>query len=270
MKRCWMIASGKGGVGKSMVTAGLGISLDRLGKHVCIVDADLGLRNQDALLGLENRIVYDLMDVTEGHCTLDQALISPECGQHLMLLPAAQFARAKELDPRQLKKILNRLRERFDFILIDCPAGIERGLRNVLKAGADAAVLVCTPDDICMRDAERAGTLMMAGWQIRPELIVNRLNPKLIRSGEMYAAKIVAETLDMDLLGEIPEDLAVTRAVLSHHSPAEYRCEAGAALERIAKRMTGLNPALPGIGLGKPTLFKRIFHRHMDELVPRR
>ena len=145
------VASGKGGVGKSTVTACLGACLARLGHSVVIIDTDIGLRSQDALLSLENQVVYDLVDVASKDCQLDQALLSHPSIPGLSLLPASQFARVRSLEPERLRKILKELLRSFDFVLIDCPAGVERGFRNVLNAGVDQAILVTTPDDISMR-----------------------------------------------------------------------------------------------------------------------
>ena len=158
MNHCIAIASGKGGVGKSAITANLGAALSMLGRKVVLIDADIGLRSLDALLSLENNVVYDIIDLTSGDCELNNALLASEAYPNLYLLPAAQFRRAKALDPKQLRKILSLLRIFYDYILIDCPAGIERGLRNVLNAGVDDTILVTTPDDISLRSAERART----------------------------------------------------------------------------------------------------------------
>ena len=160
MSTAWIIASGKGGVGKSTIAASVGITMAREGRKVCIIDGDVGLRDQDALLGLENRIVFDLLDVAEGRCRLEQALISPEEESRLSLLPANQFARAKELKPSAFRRILVRLKQKYDVVLIDCPAGIERNLRGLLNDEINECILVCTPDDICIRNAERAASVL--------------------------------------------------------------------------------------------------------------
>ena len=216
MSHCYAVASGKGGVGKSTVTANLAAALAQAGNRVVIVDADIGLRSQDALLGMENRIVYDLIDLANGDCSADQAVLESEAISSLYLLPAAQFARAKNLDPKKLTKIISTLRSAYDYVFIDCPAGIERGLRNVLNAGVDEVLLVVTPDDISVRSAERAVQVMEAKKLSRPCLIVNRLDADLIRSREMMSARTVAEVMDLSLLGEIPEDTVVSRAMLRH------------------------------------------------------
>ena len=268
MSTAWIIASGKGGVGKSTITASVGLCMAREGRKVCIIDGDVGLRDQDAILGLENRIVFDLLDVAEGRCRLEQALISPENDQKLSLLPASQFARAKELKSGAFRRILVRLKQLYDVVLIDCPAGIERSLRGLMNEEVNECILVCTPDDICIRNAERtAGVLEKKGLP-RPRLIVNRLDEALIRGGEMYAAATVAATLDLELLGEVLDDSYVYRAMLTHQSVMDIDCEAREALQRIAHRMLdvpGVAP-LPGYGTGKLSWFRRLFQPTLKEV----
>lgn len=258
--KAWLIASGKGGVGKSMVTSCLGVALSRQGQKVVIVDADIGLRDQDAILGLENRIVYDILDVINKGCTLSQALVQHSLYEKLSLLPASQFARVKNMDPKGFRKVIGQLRSRFDHILIDCPAGVERGLRAIADA-ADEVILVSTPDDVCIRDVEKTASVLMEKKAPRPQLIVNRLQPALIEAGEMYPAKVVAETLDLHLLGEVPQEEMIYRALLKHISPMEVDCEGRRALERIALRMMGQEVPLPAYGQAEKRLLARLFHR---------
>ncbi len=262
MSTAWIIASGKGGVGKSTLTACLATAMAREGRDVCIIDADIGLRDQDALLGLQNRIVFDLLDVANGVCTLDQALVASEDEPRLSLLPASQFARAKELTPKAFRRVLLDVKNRFDAVLIDCPAGIERSLRGLLNDAIDEVALICTPDDVCMRNAERTAGVLEKKGMPRPRLIVNRLMPDLIRAGDMYAADVVAATLDLELLGEVPEDPSLYRAALKHISPMDLDCEARRALIRIAWRMTGadVEAPLPGYGMDRLPWYRRIFH----------
>lgn len=268
MSTAWIIASGKGGVGKSTITACTGLSMAREGRKVCIIDGDMGLRDQDALLGLENRIVFDLLDVAEGRCRLEQALISPEEEPRLMLLPASQFARAKELKPSAFRRILVRLKQQFDMVLIDCPAGIERSLRGLMNDSIDESVIVCTPDDLCIRNAERTASVMEKKGLPRPRLIVNRLDEALIRAGEMYPAATVAATLDLALLGEVPDDSYVYRAMLTHQSVMDIDCEARNAFRRIALRMMGLTSEapLPAYGTGKLPWYRRLFQPTLKEV----
>ena len=162
MGTAWIIASGKGGVGKSTLSACLGMEIARNGQRVCIVDADIGLRDQDVLLGVQDCIVYDILDVANGICPVDDALVvpKPDALPNLSLLPASQFARAKELEAKAFRKILRTLKSNFDHVLIDAPAGIERSLRGLLSNEINECVLVCTPDDVCIRNAERTASVL--------------------------------------------------------------------------------------------------------------
>ena len=268
MSTAWIIASGKGGVGKSTITTNVGLAIAQAGKKVCIVDGDIGLRDLDVLLGLENRIAFDMLDVARGNCGLDQALISPLDAPNLSLLPANQFARAKELKADVFRRIIVRLKMRFDVILIDCPAGIERSLRGLLNQEIDECVLVCTPDDVCIRNAERTFGILTLKDMPRPRLIVNRLEEALIRADEMYSAAAVASALDMELLGEIPDDYFVYRAMLTHDTLLNIDCEARSAILRIAKRMLGDTdaPALPGYGTKRLPWYRRWFEPTLKEV----
>ncbi len=267
MSTAWIIASGKGGVGKSTITANAGLQMARNGQRVCIVDGDVGLRDQDAILGLENRIVFDLLDVAQDGCALEQALISPQEEPNLSLLPASQFARAKELKPGAFRRILKLLKRRFDVVLIDCPAGIERSLRGLMNEEIDECVLVCTPDDVCIRNAERTASVLESKGMPRPRLIVNRLDEALIRGGEMYSAATVAATLDLSLLGEVPDDTYVYRASLLHQPLMDIDCDARDALMRIARRMTDQpGTPLPGIGTQRLSWLRRIFQPTLKEV----
>lgn len=263
MSTSWIIASGKGGVGKSTICAGLGAAMAREGRTVCIIDADIGLRDQDVLLGLENRVVFDLLDVANGVCTLEQALLSPGGMSRLSLLPASQFARVKELEPKAFRKMLTKLKDMFDVILIDCPAGIERGVRGLMNAEVDESVIVCTPDDVCIRNAERMAAVMEKKGLPRPRLIVNRLQPQLIAAGEMYTAATVSATLDLTLLGELPEDASVYRAMLKGVSIMDVDCEARRAITRICWRMleSGVDAPLPRYGTQKQPWYRRLLNK---------
>ena len=268
MSRSILIASGKGGVGKSTLTANIGAALAFRGSSVVIIDTDIGLRSQDALLGLENLVVYDLIDVSNKDCTLEQALLSSPSVPGLSLIPASQFARVKSLDSNRFKKMLNTLKESYDFVLIDSPAGIEKGFRNILRAEPDQVILIVTPDEICMRDAERAAQIVSEKQQPRPQLIVNRLDCELIQEGEMFTARTVADTLDLPLLGEIPEDPVVYRSVLRHRLLIDYNCEARGAVLRIAGRLLGEIIPLPEIGRGSVPFFRKLFRKSIKEVTP--
>lgn len=263
-----LIASGKGGVGKSTFTANLGAALSSRGQSVVIIDADIGLRSQDAFLGLENSVVFDLIDVANRNCPLEQALLESPAAPGLKLLPASQFARVKSLDCGQLRTIIRQLKESFSFVLIDSPAGVEKGFRNLLNAGTDLTVLITTPDDICIRDIERAAQIMDAKHQPRPKLIVNRLDKELIQGKEMPSARIIADSLDLPLLGEIPEDPVVYRSLLRHTLFLDYDCPARGAVLRIAGRLLGETIPLPGIGTERVSLFRRYFPKKLKEVTP--
>ena len=268
MSRCYAVASGKGGVGKSIITANCAAVLAQNGSSVVIVDADIGLRSQDALLSLENRVVYDLIDVANEECTLDQAILSCESIPALHLLPAAQFDRAKALNPKRFSRILCDLRNLYDYIFVDCPAGIERGLRNVLNAGVDDAILVVTPDDISLRSAERTVQLMNEKKTTRPLLVVNRLDPQLLRAHEMMSAQAVSQILDLQLIGVIPEDPVVYRSILKHDLLIHFDCDARNAILRLAARLQGRIVPIPAFRTRKSNLFHRILHRSVKEVTP--
>ena len=268
MSTSFAVASGKGGVGKSVITAGLAAALALDGTPVLIIDADIGLRSQDALLSLEDRVVYDLIDLTKDECMPDQAVLSCESVPSLHLLPAAQFERVKALEPKKLAKTIHTFRSSYEYIFIDCPAGIERGLRNVLNAGVDETILVVTPDNICIRSAERAAQLIEAKKAPRPRLIVNRLDEQLVRNGEMFTARTVSEVLDLSLLGEIPEEPVIYRSLQRHDLFIQYDCEARNAVLRIASRIRGRSVPFAEYGEKKNSILRRFFARPLKEVVP--
>ncbi|MBS4022938.1 MAG: septum site-determining protein MinD [Dethiobacter sp.] len=200
-----VITSGKGGVGKTTTVANLGTGLAIEGKKVALIDADIGLRNLDVVMGLENRIVYDLVDVVEGRCRLKQALIRDKRFENLYLLPAAQTRDKNAVSPDQMKKLCEELKEEFDFVLVDCPAGIEQGFRNAI-AGADRALIVTTPEVSAVRDADRIIGLLEAAELSNPRLIINRIRPEMVRRGDMMDIDDILEILAIELLGIIPDD----------------------------------------------------------------
>jgi septum site-determining protein MinD len=240
------ITSGKGGVGKTTATANLGVALAMLGRRVVAVDADIGLRNLDVVMGLENRIVYDLVDAVEGHCRLRQALIRDKRLSELFLLPAAQTRDKTAVSPEQMIELCDQLRPDFDFVLIDSPAGIERGYRNAV-APADRIIIITTPEVSAVRDADRIVGLVEAGEKARPLLVINRLNLDMVRRGQMLSTEDVVELLAIDLLGIIPEDKEVIIAT-NRGTPVvlDGRAPSGQAFRNIAGRLLGRDiPLMP-------------------------
>ncbi len=233
------ITSGKGGVGKTTTTANLGVALAIMGQRVVTVDADIGLRNLDVVMGLENRIVYDLVDAVEGHCRLRQALIRDKRLSELYLLPAAQTRDKTAVNPEQMVELCNQLRPDFDFILVDSPAGIEQGYRNAV-APADRVVIVTTPEVSAVRDADRIVGLVEAEEKGPPTLIINRVNPDMVRRGQMLSTEDVVEILAIDLLGIIPEDKEIIIST-NRGTPValDGRSISGQAFRNIAGRLMG-------------------------------
>src|SRR5260221_6877152 len=202
------ITSGKGGVGKTTTTANLGTALAMQGKKVAVVDSDIGLRNLDAVLGLENRIVYDLVDVVEGQCRLRQALIKDRRLPELYLLPAAQTRDKNAVNSVQMEQLCQQLRQEFDFVIIDSPAGIEQGFRNAI-VGADEIIIVANPEMASVRDADRIIGLVEAAGKPEPRLILNRLRPEMVKRGDMMDVADGLEVLPVDLLGIVSEDAMI-------------------------------------------------------------
>lgn len=240
MSEVIVITSGKGGVGKTTTSANLGCGLAVLGKKVALVDADIGLRNLDVVMGLENRIVYDLVDVVEGNCRLKQALIKDKRYDGLFLLPAAQTRDKDAVSPEQMQKLCDSLKEEgFDFVIIDCPAGIEQGFKNAI-AGADRAIVVTTPEVSAVRDADRIIGLLEANGLNNPMLILNRLRIDLVQRGDMMNIEDVTEILAVDILGVVPDDEAIVIAT-NKGEPAVSNQEsrAGQAYRNIVQRILG-------------------------------
>jgi septum site-determining protein MinD len=202
------VTSGKGGVGKTTVTANLASALAMQGKKVVALDADIGLRNLDVVMGLENRIVYDLVDVIEGRCRLRQAMIKDKRQPDLYLIPAAQTRDKMAVSPSDMVLVCDQLREEMDYIIVDSPAGIERGFRNAI-APADMVLIVTNPEVSAVRDADRIIGMIEAEEKGPGYLVVNRLKPAMVERGEMLSVDDVLDILAVDLIGVIPEDESI-------------------------------------------------------------
>ena len=236
-----VITSGKGGVGKTTTTANLGSSLAEAGKKVVLVDSDIGLRNLDVVMGLENRIVYDIVDVVEEKCKLRQALIKDKRFEELFLLPAAQTRDKTAINEEQMKELTKKLKEDFDYILIDCPAGIEQGFKNAI-AGADRAIVVTTAEISAIRDADRIIGLLESSEIRNPELIVNRLRPNMVKKGEMMEVDDIVDLLSVDLIGVVPDDeYIITQTNKGEPVIKNKKAPSGKAYIEIARRILGEN-----------------------------
>ncbi len=256
--RVLTITSGKGGVGKTTLAANLGVALAMQGQRVVVIDADVGLRNLDVMLGLENRIVYDLVDVIEGRCRLRQAMVRDKRLSELFLLPAAQTRDKSAVQPNDMIHISDSLREQFDFILIDSPAGIEQGFRYAV-APADTILIVTNPEVPAVRDADRVIGLIEAEEQGPARLVINRIKPGLVRQGDMLDVSDVVELLSIDLIGVVPEDQAVLGAANRGQPLAfsEDGSRAGQAFHNIAQRLQGRD--VPFLPLQEPGFLQRVF-----------
>lgn len=238
MSEVIVVTSGKGGVGKTTTTANIGTGLASLGKSVVLIDTDIGLRNLDVVMGLENRIVYHLVDVVEGNCRVKQALIRDKRYPSLYLLPSAQTRDKSAVSPMQMKKLIGELRLSYDYILLDCPAGIEQGFQNAIAA-ADRALVVTTPEVSAIRDADRIIGLLEANEFTRIELVVNRLRMDLIRRGEMMTLEDVADILAVPIIGSVVDDENVVISTNQGEPLAGTSTKAGKAYYTIARRLIG-------------------------------
>ncbi|MBR6033987.1 MAG: septum site-determining protein MinD [Clostridia bacterium] len=258
-----VITSGKGGVGKTTTTANLGSALALEGKKVVLVDTDIGLRNLDVVMGLENRIVYDIVDVVEEKCKLRQALIKDKRFPELFLLPAAQTRDKSAVNEEQMKDLTSKLKEEFDYILIDCPAGIEQGFKNAI-AGANRAIVVTTAEISAIRDADRIIGLLEASEIKNPELIVNRLRPGMVKKGEMMDVNDIVDLLSIELIGVVPDDeYIITQTNKGEPVVSNKKAPSGKAYMEIAKRILGENieVSIPGRKQSFFEKLKKIFSR---------
>lgn len=238
MSEVIVITSGKGGVGKTTTSANVGTGLAILGFRVALIDTDIGLRNLDVVMGLENRIVYNLVDVAEGNCRMKQALIKDKRYPNLYLLPSAQTRDKTAVNPGQMKKLVDDLREDFDYILLDCPAGIERGFQNAV-AGADRAIVVTTPEVSAIRDADRIIGLLEADGMEDIELLVNRIRMDMVRRGDMMSLMDVMDILAVDIIGAVPDDEDIVISTNQGEPLAGSDSAAGQAYMNICRRLTG-------------------------------
>lgn len=257
-----VITSGKGGVGKTTTTANLGVGLSKLGKKVVLIDTDIGLRNLDVVLGLENRIVYDLVDVVTGVCTPKQAAIKDKRFDGLFLIPAAQTKDKDSVTVEQMQELCEKLKKDYDFIIIDCPAGIEQGFKNAI-AGADKALIVTTPEVSAVRDADRIIGLLEANEIEEHYLIINRIRPDMVRRGDMMTVDDIIDILNIDLIGIVPDDQNIIVST-NKGEPAVVNPKslAGQGYRNITERLNGNN--VPLMDLDENTFFgklKKIFSK---------
>lgn len=238
MGKVIVVTSGKGGVGKTTTTANLGVGLSLDGNNVIVIDTDLGLRNLDVVMGLENRIVYNLVDVIEGRCRAKQAIIRDKRYPNLYLLPSAQTKDKTAISPEQMKKLTEDLSHEYDYVILDCPAGIEQGFQNAI-AGASQAIIVTTPEVSAIRDADRIVGLLENNNIKDCHLIINRIRMDMVRRGDMMSVEDVMEILAIPLLGIIPDDESVVIGTNQGEPVIGMNTQAGQAYTNICKRMQG-------------------------------
>lgn len=238
MSEVIVITSGKGGVGKTTTTANIGTGLALLGYRAVLIDTDIGLRNLDVVMGLENRIIYNLVDVVEGNCRMKQALIKDKRYPNLYLLPSAQTRDKSSVSPEQMVKLVDDLREDFDYILLDCPAGIEQGFQNAI-AGADRALVVTTPEVSAIRDADRIIGLLEASQLQEIDLIVNRIRMDMVKRGDMMSIADVTDILAISIIGAVPDDEDIVISTNQGEPLVGIHSLAGQAYLNICKRITG-------------------------------
>ena len=238
MSEVIVITSGKGGVGKTTATANIGMGLARMKKKTVVIDTDIGLRNLDVVLGLENRIVYNMVDVIEGNCRLKQALIKDKRCPELSLLPSAQTRDKSAVTPEQMIKLTEELKEHFDYVLLDCPAGIEQGFKNAI-AGAERAIVVTTPEVSAIRDADRIIGLLEAAEFRNIDLLINRIRPDMVRRGEMMSVEDVVEILAVNLIGAVPDEEEVVISTNQGEPLAGDDTLAGQAFFNVCRRILG-------------------------------
>ncbi|MEA1974289.1 MAG: septum site-determining protein MinD [Bacillota bacterium] len=253
MSEVIVITSGKGGVGKTTSTANIGTALAKLGKSVVVIDSDIGLRNLDVVLGLENRIVFDIVDVTSGNCTVKKALIKDRRLDGLYLLPAAQTKDKEAVSPEDMIKLIADLDDEFDYILIDCPAGIERGFKNAIAA-AKRAIVVTTPEVSAVRDADRIIGLLETNDIDDIKLVVNMIKMQMVQKGDMLSIDDITDILAVDLIGAVPDDEAVVISTNRGEPVVKDESSLSAkAFINIAKRINGQE--IPLLDMSQPINF---------------
>ncbi len=259
MTRIIVITSGKGGVGKTTTSANLGMALAKMGRQVALIDADFGLRNLDLLLGLENRIVYTAVEVLSRECRLEQALVKDKRQPNLVLLPAAQNRSKESVTPDQMKLLVNALAQKYQYVIIDSPAGIENGFKNAI-APAKEALIVTTPEISAVRDADRVVGLLEAAGVKKMHLIINRLKPAMVRANDMMSVQDVQELLAVPLIGVIPDDEKVIVST-NKGEPlvlSDTISLASIAFDNIARRLEGETVDFLDLDTPNDNIFSRL------------
>ncbi|MCI8668232.1 MAG: septum site-determining protein MinD [Lachnospiraceae bacterium] len=260
MSEVIVVTSGKGGVGKTTTTANVGTGLAMLNKKVVLIDTDIGLRNLDVVMGLENRIVYNLVDVVKGNCKARQAMIKDKRYSNLFLLPCAQAGDKASVTPEEMKALTDELREEFDYIILDCPAGIEQGFQNAI-AGADRALVVTMPEVSAIRDADRIIGLLEANEKKRADLIVNRIRMDMVKKGDMMSIDDVVDILAIDLIGAVPDDENIVIATNNGEPLVGNDSLAGQAYMNICHRIIGEDVPLLDLNK-KPGFLSKLFKKN--------
>lgn len=251
MGKVLVVTSGKGGVGKTTTSANIGVGLALRGKKVLLVDTDIGLRNLDVVMGLENRIVYDIVDLVEGRCKIKQALVKDKRNENLSLLPAAQTRDKTDISLEQMKELVDALKEDFDYVIMDCPAGIEQGFKNAI-VGADEAIIVTTPEMSSVRDADRIIGLLEANEIKKSVLIINRIKMEMVKQGNMLSVDDVLDILRIELLGIVPDDESIVIST-NKGEPLVYKGKTLAAqsYKNIVDRILGDKVEFLDLDIGK-------------------
>ena len=257
MSEVIVITSGKGGGGKTTTTANVGTGLAKEGKKVVLIDTDIGLRNLDVVMGLENRIVYNLVDVVEGNCRIKQAMIKDKKYPNLFLLPSAQTRDKTSVTPEQMAKLVEELKDEFDYIILDCPAGIEQGFKNAIAA-ADRALIVTTPEVSAIRDADRIIGLLEANDIHKIDLVINRIRMDMVERGDMLSKDDVLDILAVDLIGIVPDDENIVISTNQGEPLVGSNTPAGKAYKNICDRVMGKE--VPFMEITGPTFFQRLAH----------